>query len=589
MREVHRREVLTSTAAGTGIALGVGGAGARSVTLNTTEPASGEVEVTFQGTAEDGYITIDADNKHGDGSEIGRVDFAGDELDGDVEISGEAYDDDTWQSTSVSFPDIDPDQFLEDADLPISPDDIDAEVDIIVDTITGAFDREEQFMDADFSMTVDLEAEAMGLVTIEIELSAEALLTTGESGELEGHAEGMDTDEAEVILVSNDFTIPETGEVIDIPLVGEIDIDEEIGLPADDPQRNYLELEMDLDLAEIIGIITGGVTDSSGTGIPGATVEVTDIETDDVVRTLETGAGGDFELQVDPGIYEIVVSAPGYLSESVSYEVEENQTVTPEFELEAIPLGTVTGTVVNDGEPIAGATVLAHNTVRGTTTDTVTTDSDGTYTVEVDANETYEIVVDADGFDSVRELIQIGEEESETLDFDLSDVLDPGTVTGTVKQVTQPRDLLDGVEVGFYDPVTENLVAQTVSDSDGSYEITLAPATYTIILHKDGYMPFFEELEVTEGGSLSVDVELEVDHPIPTIAEGPPQDLDGDGLYEDIRGDNYLSVLDVQTLFSNIDSDVVQDHSEYFNFSGSDSSEVTIFDVQALFRRVQES
>lgn len=64
----------------------------------------------------------------------------------------------------------------------------------------------------------------------------------------------------------------------------------------------------------------------------------------------------------------------------------------------------------------------------------------------------------------------------------------------------------------------------------------------------------------------------------------PPTDLGQDGLYEDINGDGQRDVFDVQALFNNLDSDIVQNNSEEFNFSGGDSEEITIFDVQALFR-----
>jgi len=71
----------------------------------------------------------------------------------------------------------------------------------------------------------------------------------------------------------------------------------------------------------------------------------------------------------------------------------------------------------------------------------------------------------------------------------------------------------------------------------------------------------------------------------PAIVGGdPPQDPDGDGLYEDIDGDGELTVGDVQLFFENRDSEVVQTNAEFFNFSGTDPDEVTVADVQALFQ-----
>lgn len=74
--------------------------------------------------------------------------------------------------------------------------------------------------------------------------------------------------------------------------------------------------------------------------------------------------------------------------------------------------------------------------------------------------------------------------------------------------------------------------------------------------------------------------------PKPIIAERPPRDLDGNGLYEDINGDGIADVSDVQALHQNLETDSVQDNSEAFNFAGGDPDEVTEADVEALYDRV---
>ena len=65
-----------------------------------------------------------------------------------------------------------------------------------------------------------------------------------------------------------------------------------------------------------------------------------------------------------------------------------------------------------------------------------------------------------------------------------------------------------------------------------------------------------------------------------------PLDIDGDGLYEAVRGGQQVTILDVQAFFRNLDSECVQNNPEAFCFSGTNCDEVTILDVQALFDRL---
>ena len=72
--------------------------------------------------------------------------------------------------------------------------------------------------------------------------------------------------------------------------------------------------------------------------------------------------------------------------------------------------------------------------------------------------------------------------------------------------------------------------------------------------------------------------------PVPPIETAlPPRDIDGDGKYEDVRGNGDLSILDVQELFKNLDNPDLQANSELFNFQGDSPDEVGILDVQALY------
>jgi endonuclease YncB( thermonuclease family) len=71
--------------------------------------------------------------------------------------------------------------------------------------------------------------------------------------------------------------------------------------------------------------------------------------------------------------------------------------------------------------------------------------------------------------------------------------------------------------------------------------------------------------------------------------ENQPQDHDGDGLYEDVDGDGSFDIFDVQAFFNSFDSEAVQNNAEFFNFNDDDPAEVSIFDVQALFTKLQSN
>jgi PKD repeat protein len=69
--------------------------------------------------------------------------------------------------------------------------------------------------------------------------------------------------------------------------------------------------------------------------------------------------------------------------------------------------------------------------------------------------------------------------------------------------------------------------------------------------------------------------------------EAPPQDMTGNGLYEDIDGDGDFALEDIQILFENRNTTSVQKNAEFYNFSGNNSEEVTLEDVRALYQILQ--
>ena len=67
----------------------------------------------------------------------------------------------------------------------------------------------------------------------------------------------------------------------------------------------------------------------------------------------------------------------------------------------------------------------------------------------------------------------------------------------------------------------------------------------------------------------------------------PARDTTGDGLLDDINGDNELTIADVQALFMNLDNPAVQNNAALFDFAGANPDRVNVFDVQGLFTQLQ--
>jgi len=66
----------------------------------------------------------------------------------------------------------------------------------------------------------------------------------------------------------------------------------------------------------------------------------------------------------------------------------------------------------------------------------------------------------------------------------------------------------------------------------------------------------------------------------------PATDTNGDGMLNNVDGDEAFDIFDVQALFNNFEDDVVQELPVAFNFNDDENPKVTIFDVQSLFNQL---
>lgn len=75
----------------------------------------------------------------------------------------------------------------------------------------------------------------------------------------------------------------------------------------------------------------------------------------------------------------------------------------------------------------------------------------------------------------------------------------------------------------------------------------------------------------------------------PTVgsSKAPPNDLDGDGLYEDVNGDRKVTIQDAYTLTFNLTTEAVQRSASIFDFN--DDGSVSFADARALYQMAEET
>jgi subtilisin family serine protease len=138
----------------------------------------------------------------------------------------------------------------------------------------------------------------------------------------------------------------------------------------------------------ITGMITAG-----GDPVGGATVVVSPGS-----RTVTTDANGTFSTRLEPGEYELVVSAFGLADATVSDVVVTENSFTPvAVPLQNVPSGQLTGTVVfaESGHGVPGATISVLDVPRDIS---ATTGADGRYTMPLIPAGSYAVEVSHPSF-----------------------------------------------------------------------------------------------------------------------------------------------------------------------------------------------
>jgi hypothetical protein len=250
---------------------------------------------------------------------------------------------------------------------------------------------------------------------------------------------------------------------------------------------------------------------------------------------------------------------------TVEYQVENTGEQSGTQAIEFLVDGTVEGTqtvTLDDGELRSDS--FTYTTVKGDapelTTEVRSENDTDTATVAVDESGPPEV--------TLSNLSIAGEGEDVTVLTEAYDVsvelsYDSG-VNGTVPLELSIGDVTATTTVPLNVSETKTVTFESVTDglSTGIYDVTVSAVNAS----------------VTGEATLSVDVNGNGE---------PATDTTGNGLLNDVDGDGSFGILDIQVLFSNLETDPVQNNPGLFNFNGDDNpDEVTVFDVQELFTQI---
>lgn len=287
------------------------------------------------------------------------------------------------------------------------------------------------------------------------------------------------------------------------------------------------------------GVVAGLVSGPSGP-LGGVMVSLTG-DAEAATTSLTEGDVGAYRFGelATPGSYVLTFAKEGFVSQTFTVELAEDQVVTGREVVLARGTGSISGTVVDDtGEAVGGATVAVRPAGAGDgdagtagpaavepvadatpPVDAVTMEagSVGFFVVSgLLAPGDYVLTVAKDGFVTTTQTLSLTAEEAA---LEVTPELVPlrtaslaGVVRADRRQPTPcaPADCgLGGVEVEVTDGDVSATATTASSPSPGRYEADgLAAGTYTVTFTKEGYQSQAVEVDLVAGQQVQLDVAL---------------------------------------------------------------------------------
>lgn len=249
--------------------------------------------------------------------------------------------------------------------------------------------------------------------------------------------------------------------------------------------------------------IQGTVRDSvTGQPISGALVEA--VRGGQVRYSDTTAMDGTYSLTgIQPSNYTLVVSAPGYQTQSVGVKPKNNKITTVNFQL--VPHGgQINGTVTDATTllPISGATIRIFQGINLILT--TTTNGTGFYSASHLAPGNYIVMASSTGYRTQIQGASVRVKTTTTVDFALQS--NPGVISGTVTDALTANPIAGALVEVFNGTI---LVGFADTDGSGNYTILgLPPGSYTVIASATRYQSKTEGASVISGMTTTLDFAL---------------------------------------------------------------------------------
>ena len=231
--------------------------------------------------------------------------------------------------------------------------------------------------------------------------------------------------------------------------------------------------------------VSGSVLDAeTNAPIVGASVSLD-------ATVTSTGSDGKYSLTVDAAVYKLTVRAGGYQDYVETVDLTAGGTFTKDVRLSKVPQSTIQGAVRDAaGNPIPQATVTANGY-------SAVTDVNGNFVLTV-SPRAYTVTVTKSGWKTESTTVDATTAGTYTLSFTLSP--SQSTIQGTVSDIETGKPI-EGASI------TVDAYSAT-SDANGSFTLTVAPASYTVTVKKEGYADWKQTLDASTPGTYILNVQL---------------------------------------------------------------------------------